>query len=100
MDSIKELIALVKTRPAMYIGKRSITSLKAFLDGWYFRSPDTVEDIEVMSYFQEWIEKKYSIRSSHSWSEIILFYSQDECDALDTFFKEFETFLLGEKGNL
>ena len=96
MDSVKSLINAVRLRPAVYIGKRSISCLKAFITGWYLRNPDEVEDSEILDKFQEWIQNKYHIYS-HSWNEIILFYSQDECDALDTFFKEFETFLEEQK---
>jgi hypothetical protein len=93
MSSIKNLLAQIQSRPAMYLGKRSILCLKAFIDGWYLRSPETVEDRDTMSAFQEWIEKKYNIQSSQSWDRIILFYSQDEYDALEIFFKEFSIFM-------
>lgn len=41
--------------------------------------------------FQDWIQKKFNIDSSQSWANIILFFSQDERDALDIFqlFEEF-----------
>jgi hypothetical protein len=87
MSSIKNLLAHIQGRPAMYLGKRSILCLKAFIDGWYLRSPETVEDSDTMSAFQKWIEKKYNIQSSQSWDRIILFYSQDEYDALEIFLK-------------
>jgi hypothetical protein len=99
MDSTKNLISTIRLRPAVYIGKRSISCLKAFITGWYLRSPDEVGDSDVLDKFQEWIQRKHNIYS-HSWNEIILFYSQDECDALDNFFKEFEIFLLEEEGDL
>ena len=93
MNSISILLNEIRVRPAMYISKRSISCLKAFLDGWYLRDPQSVDDADVMDNFQDWIEKKYNIKTSHSWSAIILFYSQDEYDALEVFFKEFDIFL-------
>lgn len=92
MNSIIELITQIKTRPAMYIGRNSISCLKAFIDGWYLRTPETVIDSTVMDDFQNWVEKKYNIKTSHSWCDIILFYSQDENDALSNFFREFDEF--------
>lgn len=80
----------------MYIGRNSISSLKAFLDGWYLRSPDTISDIEVMGEFQDWVCKKYKI-DTHSWDHILLFYSFDEYNALQEFFKQFELFLSERK---
>lgn len=93
MASIVELIFSIKQRPAMYLGRNSISLLKAFLDGWYCHEPNTVADIEVMGDFQDWIARKYKIKTSHSWANILLFYSTDENDALQKFFEEFELFL-------
>ncbi len=67
--------------------------MKSFLDGWYLRDASNINDINFISHFQDWIVKKYKIRTNHSWSDIILFYSQDEADALKNFFKEFNEFL-------
>ena len=93
MDSIVELIMKIKLRPGMYLGRNYISCLKAFLDGWHQRDYSNISDIEIMNKFQEKIEKSYKIKSSHSWCDILLFYSQDESKALDKFFKEFEEFL-------
>ena len=76
----------------MYIGRNAISCMKAFIDGWFLRSPDTVIDPEVMEGFQVWIEKKYNVSENHSWCDIILFHSQDESDALDNFFQEFDKY--------
>ena len=89
-DSVVELIELIKRRPSMYITRNSISCLKAFIDGWFLRDPDNITDSEVMKNFQDWIENKYNIKSSHSWCDIILFYSQDESAALMKFFDEFQ----------
>ena len=89
-NSISDLLNLIQKRPAMYISRNSISCLKAFIDGWYFRDPDTLSDTEVMEKFEIWVKKKYKItETSHSWCDIILFYSQDEAAALITFFKDF-----------
>jgi hypothetical protein len=93
MNSVKELIFKIKERPAMYIGGNSITSLKAFIDGWYFRDPNSVSDVEVMNKFQDWVQAKYKVTSTQSWAQILLFYSNDEYGALQLFFREFELFL-------
>jgi hypothetical protein len=93
MNSVIDLIHLIQKKPAMYLGKRSISCLKSFLDGWFLRNPEAVTDGETMSYFQEWIEKKYKVSTSHSWCDVILFYSLDESDALENFFQYFNEYL-------
>ncbi|GAA4276490.1 hypothetical protein [Aquimarina mytili] len=97
MDSIVEVLNSIKQRPAMYIGRDSISCLKAFLDGWYFRNPTGVVDTDVMNKFQDWTEKKYSTKSSKSWSDILLYNSQDESKALELFFKDFDEFIDNHK---
>lgn len=89
MNSIKELISKIQERPSMYIGRRSISCLKAFLDGWYLRDPNNIDDIELMGKFQDWIEEEYNMKNTHSWDRILLFYSNDECSALELFFVKF-----------
>ena len=76
----------------MYITRDSISCLKAFLDGWFLRSPNDVVDDEIMTKFQERIETKYKVKTSHSWCDVLLFHSQDESHALQLFFKEFDEF--------
>lgn len=96
MNSIRELVLKIKERPAMYLGCNSISCLKAFIDGWYFRDMETVSDVHIMGNFHDWIEERLIKAGTQGWHRIILFYSQDECDALKTFFKLFDEFLEDE----
>ncbi|TAF99720.1 MAG: hypothetical protein EAZ44_10015 [Cytophagia bacterium] len=94
MLAIIDLIKKIEQRPGMYITRNYISCLKSFLDGWFLRGTDNTKDDEFMRSFQDYIADKYRIKTSHSWSSIILFYSQDECDALKNFFSEFNSFLI------
>lgn len=92
-----DLLQRIKQRPGMYLGKCSITRLRAFLDGYEMARaelgfPDT-EEQQQLDGFQEWIQERYQITSTHGWDSIILFFSVDEKDALDKFFKLLEEFL-------
>lgn len=93
-DSIVELILKIKKRPAMYLGRNSISCLRSFMDGWNHRQPTTVIDAEIIVEFQDWVENKYKLKNTHSWDRIILFYSQDEGTALTNFFELFDKFLV------
>jgi hypothetical protein len=94
MASFKEIVLKIKERPSMYLGANSISCLKAFLDGWYLRDEEGVHDTELFNDFIKWIEKRFSVKGNQGYAKIILFYSQDECSALKTFFELFDTFLL------
>ncbi len=93
-NSIVELILKIKKRPAMYLGRNSISCLRSFIDGWNHRDASSVSDAEIIGEFQSWVEYKYKLKNAHSWDRIILFYSQDEGTALKNFFELFDEFLI------
>lgn len=101
MIGFYELLQKIKQRPSLYLGQRSLNHLQVFLDGYTFARrqlgvPLTEEEEEFES-FQEWVEERFNQRDTQSWVKIILFYSEDESDALDRFFGLFEDFLTSNK---
>jgi hypothetical protein len=42
--------------------------------------------------FQPWLQEKFGIKTSQSWSQIILFHAVDERDAFERFFSLWEEF--------
>jgi hypothetical protein len=96
-----DLLQRMKQRPGMYLGKCSITRLRAFLDGYETDRAELgfahTEQQQQLDGFQEWIQERYQITSTHGWDSIILFFSVDEKDALDKFFKVLEEFLYQAK---
>ena len=95
--NLVEFISTIQSRTPMYIGGRTIIHLKAFIDGWFYGKEEEIDDSYLLDDFQEWIQKKYNIRSSHSWDRIIAFYSTDECKALENFFQLFDEFITNKK---
>ena len=96
-EYLLDLLQRIKQRPGMYLGKCSITRLRAFLDGYGMARaeldvPRSQQEHDLNG-FQEWIQERYQITSTHGWDSIILFFSVDEKDALDKFFKLLEEFL-------
>ena len=99
-EYLYEILQEIKKRPGIFLGRSSITRLRSFLDGYIAAREDlglprTDQETEFNN-FQDWIQKRYNITSSHGWDSIILFYSADERDALDNFFQLFEKFQNGE----
>lgn len=97
MLDLYPLLSKIKQRPSLYLGKRSLGNLHAFLDGYTFAHrqldiPMTQQERNFEE-FQEWIEIRFNQVSTQSWSRIILFYSEDEATALNLFFDLFEEFL-------
>jgi hypothetical protein len=104
MGNLYALIEKIKKRPSMYLGRRSISNLRSCIAGYILARrelgiPQTEQEREFVE-FQEWIKNKFNITSSQSWDSIILFYSEDERNALDRFFDLFEEFLQAKKKDL
>jgi hypothetical protein len=95
MDNLSDILRKIKNKPSVYLGKPSISCLQAFLSGYnvaQYQLGLPLKQENPLDGFQDWIQKKFNIDSSQSWANIILFFSQDERDALDIFFQLFEEF--------
>lgn len=104
MITFYELIKKIKQRPTLYINQRSLSQLKTFIDGYTFalrqvNIPVSEQEREFED-FQKWIEQKYNQPSTQHWYKIILFYAEDETDALDKFFELFREFMQQKPSNL
>ncbi len=96
MVDLYDLIRNIQKRPAMYLGRPSISNLRTFLAGYCFARrqmgiPQTAQE-QQFSEFQAWIQDKFNLPSHQTWDQIILFFSQDEQAALNQFFKLFSEF--------
>ncbi|MCE7984676.1 MAG: hypothetical protein DYG89_26185 [Caldilinea sp. CFX5] len=94
--SYDELLQQIKKKPGLYIGNASISNLYMFLTGYQFAHrqlniPISTEERE-FQHFQPWLQEKFGLKTSQSWSQIILFYSTDERDAFERFFNLLQEF--------
>lgn len=76
----------------MYLGFSSIRYLHCFLAGWFHRSYDDIADAELFGEFTDWIAKRYKVTSTQGWVKIIEFWSIDEVQALELFYKLLDEF--------
>ncbi len=86
--TFSELINVIDSKRPLYTG-RSISCLRAFMDGWLFGGDPAPDD--TLQRFEESLQKKYRL-GNISWDRILLLYAQDECEAYEKFFDEFKTF--------
>ena len=99
MGETLDLLGRIRKRPGMFIGKRSARGLFLFLQGWLY-GKGSVDDFDVLRQFEEWIAAKYKISSSHSWADIITFYSEGDVEALESFFDLLDEFLDSQGSDL
>ena len=101
MLDLYPLLEKIKQRASLYLGKKSLSHLHVFLDGYTFARRQLgipiTEQEKQFEEFQEWIENRFNQADTQSWSRIILFYAEDEADALNRFFDLFEEFKNCEK---
>ena len=80
-----EILLKIKENPYIYLGKKSIFRLRSFLDGYLYAMKNNEYTLFLNS-FQKWVAKRYEIKTTQGWSEIINFFSIDEIDAFDKFY--------------
>lgn len=99
MNNFEDLL-LVKIRklPALYIGKKSLERLRAFISGYsmclyeiYGSEPD------LLNGFNEYVAEYYHICVDRDWSSIIPFFSNTEEEAFDKFYELLDEFLKEKK---
>jgi hypothetical protein len=95
LNKLHELLQKIKARPELYLGKKSLERLHPFLSGYVVCLSDRFgESCPVLfSDFQEYVQKKYQITSSHSCEKIIDFYSRSDEEAFDKYFDLMNEFL-------
>lgn len=87
-----ERLDVIRLRPSLYLGARSVTRLRCYLNG--FADGYSYPKIQpLLPGFQKFIEEKYSEKRSIGWDTIMLEASGgDEEKALELFFREFDEF--------
>ena len=91
--NIIELINLIKPRPELFINEHDIFCLNAFLNGWYYRNQEEEVKANILyKDFYYWLRKKYHLRDSRGWADILFYKFKTKEKALDAFFELFDTF--------
>jgi hypothetical protein len=89
MGPILDLIESIRKQPGLMIGRKSISTLEAFLAGFAFARKDdkAAGDYEFLADFNDWVHERFGVQSTQGWARIIAFYSADENDELPLFWR-------------
>ncbi|MBE6022884.1 MAG: hypothetical protein E7231_06575 [Cellulosilyticum sp.] len=97
---LRTVILHVEMRPMMYLRRRSIYELDAFLRNIVYGAyalgktySDTLDENSHWGYFSEWLGKKYESAMSMGWCQILMEKEHDEEKAFWRFFDEFRDYL-------
>lgn len=92
---IIDLLFMIKKRGGLYIGTKSITRLRSFIDGYMFAM--NLENKEynagIFYNFNDWMAQKYNVKKSILWDIYLLNLTNNEEKSFDLFFEELEMFL-------
>lgn len=96
--SISDALDTLRSRPSMYLGARSVTRLRVFLDAFGFLHLDGKIRLSTgtpdFGQFSNWVSMKYGcIGSVEGWDGVLLRISSgDEAKALATFLQDLDEF--------
>jgi len=94
--SLAEVINRIRTRPEMFLGAKTLTRLRAYLDGYTLGASDCGQDATRSfqpQHFSNWLRAKYRFAADCRWERIILFLRNfEEGEALKLFFELFDEY--------
>ncbi|OMF02653.1 hypothetical protein BK127_37060 [Paenibacillus sp. FSL H7-0331] len=79
----------------MYLGRPSVFLLQAYMNGYvdYYNEVNEEQNYFFLPQFQEYIQKRFKIESTHSWAQIISFYSSSDEEAFNAFYRLLDEFI-------
>lgn len=92
-----ELILAIEERPGLFIGHKTITGLKHFLDGYASGVCDSGGGFlrTVTQEFGVFVAKWYRLPEALHWSRVLLVMANTEEEAFDDFMRLFHLFIDG-----
>ena len=97
MSDLTTLLEKIRERPALYLGVPSITRLHLFLRGyWHAQREFHCGDNDPLLFeFEDFVEARFKLGTSHGWGDIILFMTLDEQNAFELFWELLDEFVAG-----
>lgn len=94
-DKVKELLSDIKARPAVYLGKKSLTRLEHFLHGVAFALGENSFSLTPEG-FSDYVAWYYKDRSTRNEFDIVFFHEAGDSEAFDKYFELLDAFLAGK----
>lgn len=84
----------MKNRPGMYLGRKSLSLLGAYITGYLDHQYESDRDFtSAFTSFNDFVHDYYNISTCQDWVKIIIFNSSTDEDAVDRFYMLLDMFL-------
>ncbi len=94
MEAIYKQLMVMKDRPGMYLGKKSLSLLGAYITGYLDHQYESDSSfVSSFPSFNDFVHKYYNISTCQDWIKIITFHSSTDEDAVDVFYRLLDLFL-------
>lgn len=94
MGSILDILAELRERGGIILGRPSMRTLYAFLTGYTFaRRGCGVDDFEVLGGFGDYVTERFRMMGVHGWAKIIEFQSPNEEYEMKLFWELFDEYV-------
>lgn len=95
MKTIYKKLNDIKKKPDIYLGRKSLELLDAFINGYCSREFEEDNNcINDFLKFDEFVRNQYKIQEEFNWLRIIQFYTNTDEEAFDLFFDLLDKFLV------
>lgn len=86
-----QALKIILPRPNMYLDRGSVRQIDAFINGFMMAEslhglPED-DDTKEFAGFRDWVAERYEINTTHSWAQIIDFFSATDSDSVDLCFR-------------
>ena len=94
MDILIELLEKIRETPIIYIGKKSATLLKAFIDGYMDRELEiNSKSQSTFCGFSDFVVSHYNVCKNPNWDRIITAYTSNDDMAFEEFYRLLDEYL-------
>lgn len=95
MDILYEKLKAIKQKPLIYIKKKSLSYLRAYIDGYIDRQCEIDSNYKTDFFqFSKFIVEYYEVNINQGWDKIIEFYSGSDEEAFEKFYELLDKFLI------
>lgn len=99
MEALYKQLMIMKDRPGMYLGRKSLSLLGAYITGYLDHQYEIERDFaSTFTAFNDFVHEYYCISTCQDWVKIITFNSSTDEDAVDRFYMLLDLFLERQTG--